>query len=123
VLPLYWGYIRRMERLQPRAALAIPFSAFALAVGAAASFGIGDAAGFLSGTAESVFIVTWLMGWVLLAWAAIIGGGHAVLLGLRSLSRRPVSLVEVALSASSLALIAVVVATHPLWGTGTAVSG
>ena len=111
-----------MERLQPRAALAVPVSALALAVGAAASFGVGDAAGFLSGTAESVVVVAWLMGWVLLVWAAIIGVGQAVLLGLRSLSRRPVSRVEVALVAFALALIAFVVATHPLWGTGTAVS-
>ena len=91
--------------------MAAPDSALALVVGAAASFGIGDAVGLLSGAAEDVFVVTWLMGWVLLAWAVIFGGGYAVLLGLRSLSRRPVSLLEVALDASSLALIAAVLVT------------
>ena len=54
--------------------MAAPDSALALVVGAAASFGIGDAVGLLSGAAEDVFVVTWLMGWVLLAWAVIFGG-------------------------------------------------
>ena len=112
-----------MEPLQPRATVAVPVSALALAAGAAASFGIGDAVGFLSDATEDVFVVTWLLGWVLLAWAAIVGGGYAVLLGLRWRSRRPVSRPEAALVAASLALIAVVLATHPLWGTGSAVSG
>ncbi|WP_166878691.1 hypothetical protein [Salinibacterium sp. ZJ450] len=110
-----------MERLQTRASVAVPVSAIALATGAAVSFAVGDAVGFLSDAAEGVFVVTWLLGWVLLAWAAIIGGGYAVLLGLRRLSRRPVSRSEAVLVAVSLALIAVVMATHPLWGTGSAV--
>ncbi|TFD63193.1 hypothetical protein E3T39_00330 [Cryobacterium suzukii] len=110
-----------MERLQPRATVAVPVSALALAVGAAAAFGIGDAVGTFSGAGEGMFVLTWLMGWVLLTWAVVIGGGYAVLLGLRSLSRRPVSVVQVALVACALSLIAVVLATHPLWGTGSAV--
>ncbi|WP_146070015.1 hypothetical protein [Cryobacterium sp. Y29] len=110
-----------MERLQPCATVAVPISALALAVGAAASFGIGDAVGILSDAAEGVSVFAWLMGWVLLAWAVLVGGGYAVLLGLRSRSRRPVSRVHVALTACALALIAVVLVTHPLWGTGSAV--
>ena len=112
-----------MERLQPRTTVTVPASALALAVGAAASFAIGDAVGIFTRAAEDVSVLTWLMGWVLLGWAAIIGGGYAVVLCLRSLSRRPVSLVQVTLAASALALIAVVLATHPLWGTGSGVSG
>jgi hypothetical protein len=109
-----------MEQLQPRA---IPVSALALAGGAAAFFGVGDAVGFLSDAAEDLFVVAWLLGWVLLAWAVILGGGYAVLLGLRWLSRRPVSRSEAALVAASLGLTAVVLVTHPLWGTGSAVGG
>ena len=101
----------------------VPFSALALAVGAAAFFGVGGGLGTMSGLAEDLFVFTWLMGWVLLVWAAVIGGGCAVRLGLRSLSRRPVSVLEVALVASTLALIAVLLATHPLWGSGSAVGG
>ena len=112
-----------MERLQPRATVAVPVSALVLAAGAAVSLGVCRAVGFLSDAAEGVFVVTWLLGWVLLAWAAIVGGGYAVLLGRRWLSRRPVSRSEAALVAASLALIVVVLATHPLWGTGSAVGG
>ncbi|TFD90108.1 hypothetical protein [Cryobacterium serini] len=111
-----------MERLQPRATVAVPVFALALAVGAAASFGIGDAVGILSGAAEGVSVLTWLMGWVLLTWAVVIGGSYSILLGVRSLSRRPISVVQVALIACAFALIAVVLATYPLWGTGSGVS-
>ena len=110
-----------MERLETRPTVAVPVSALVLAVGAAASFGIDDAVGILSGAAENVSVLTWLMGWVLLTWAVIIGGGYAVLLGLRSFSRRSVSLAQVVLVVSSLALIAVVMVANPLWGTGSAV--
>jgi hypothetical protein len=112
-----------MERLQPRAKVAVPVSALALAAGAAACFGVGNAVGFLSDATESVFIGLWLLGWMLLAGAAIIGGGFAVSLGLRWASRRPVFGWETALAAASLVLIAVVVVSHPLWGTGSGAGG
>ncbi|MET0932109.1 MAG: hypothetical protein ABWX56_00230 [Mycetocola sp.] len=112
-----------MEPLQPRATVAAPVSALALAVGAAVCLGVGDAIGFVSATAEDVFVATWLLGWVLLAWAAIVGGGYAVLLGYRWFSHRHVASVEAALVATSLALTAVVMATHPLWGAGSALGG
>ena len=103
--------------------VAVPVSAIVLGVGAAASFAIGDAVGFLTEAAEGIFVVTWLLGWVLLACAAMVGGGCAVLLGLRWLSRRPVSRSEAAIVGASLALVVAVLATHPLWGTGSAVGG
>ncbi|MFL4472427.1 hypothetical protein ACIPVK_00300 [Paeniglutamicibacter sp. MACA_103] len=110
-----------MDRLQPRPTVAAPITALALAGGAAVSFAVGDSVGFLSDAAEDLFVVTWLLGLVLVVWAGIVGGGYAVLLCLRSLSRRPVSRGEVALTAVSLGLIGLVLAIHPLWGTGSAV--
>ena len=110
-----------MERLEPRATVAVPISALVLAVAAAASFAIGDAIGILSDAAEDVSVLTWLVGSVLLSWAAIIGVMYAVLLGARLFSRRPVSPAQVALVVSALALIAVALAANPLWGTGSAV--
>lgn len=112
-----------MERSPTRPTVALPLSALALAAGSAACFGAGNAVGFLGDTAEDIFVVTWLLGWVLLVWAVIVGGGYAVMLGHRSLSRRPVTRSEAALATASLALIAVVLATHPLWGTGSTVGG
>jgi hypothetical protein len=108
-----------MERLQPGASVAVPVTALALAAGAAVSFGVGDAVGFLSDAAEDMFVLTWLLGWVLVAWAAILGGGYAVSLGVRRRSRRPVSRSDVALVAASFALTGAVLVTHPLWGLGS----
>ena len=112
-----------MEHAQPRDTIAAPISALALAAGAALLFGVGDAVGFLSDAAEDVFIATWLLGWVLLAWAVIISGGYAVVLGMRLSSKRSVSPWGVAVLSAAVALIAVVVATHPLWGSGSGTGG
>lgn len=112
-----------MDRPQPHAPVAVPVSAMALAVGAAACFGVGDMVGFLSDAAEDVFIISWLLGWVLLSWAVIVGGGYAVHLGLRWRSKQPVYRREAALLAVALTLIAVVAATHPLWGSGSGAGG
>lgn len=110
-----------MERREPRVTVAMPISAMAMAAGAAACFAVGDAVGFLTDATEDVFIVSWLLGWVLLSWAAIVGGGYAVHLGFRLRARQRVYRQETALVAVTLLLIAVVAATHPLWGTGTGV--
>ena len=112
-----------MEGSQPRTTVAVPVFALALAGGAAASFGVGGAVGSFSDTTEDVFVAAWLLGWVLLVWAAIVGGGYALLLGMRLLSRRPVARSQAALVAAALALIAVVSAMNPLWGTDSAVGG
>ena len=122
VMRLQEQYIGRMERLQSETS-AIPVAALALAAGAAASFGVGDGVGFLSPDAEALFVLTWLLGWLLLTWATIVAGGYAVWLGLRWRSRRRVSQTEVAILAAALALIVLVMLTHPLWGTGSAVGG
>ena len=84
---------------------------------------MGDVVGSASVVAEDVFVLTWLVGWVLLVWAVIVAGGCAVALGLRILRRRSVARSETVLVAASLAFIAVVMATHPLWGSGSGVGG
>ena len=112
-----------MERLQTSETSAIPVAALALAAGAAAAFGAGDVVGFLSPGAEALFVVTWLLGWVLLAWAVIVTGAYAVLLGVQWRSHRRVSATEVAVYAAALALIVIVMVTHPLWGSGSGVGG
>jgi hypothetical protein len=108
-----------MERLEHRASVTAPLTALALAAGAAVLFAVGNAVGFHSEAAEDVFIFTWLLGWVLLAWASIVGGGFAVVLGWRALSRRQVFGSEVTFAVAALALITLVVVSHPLWGTGS----
>lgn len=112
-----------MEGLQPRASVAAPVSALALATGAAVCFGVADAIGFLSDATEDAFVALWLLGWVLLTWSGVVGGGYAVLLFLRWVSRRAVALMDAALVTASLALTVSVMATHPLWGTGSGVGG
>lgn len=112
-----------MEQRQAHPTEPMPVFALALATVAAACFGVGDAVGFHSQAAEDVFVVSWLMGWVLLAWSAIVGGGYAVLLARRVLSRRTVSGAEVVLAAVSLALTGMVLASYPLWESGSAVGG
>ncbi len=42
---------------------------------AAVAFGVGDAIGFMSGSAEALFVATWILGWTLLAWAMGSGVG------------------------------------------------
>jgi hypothetical protein len=108
-----------MERVRSDGTVAVPLTSLVLAGGAAISFAAGDAIGFLSDTAEDVFTVTWVLGWVLIGWAGILGGGYAVLLIGRSLARRPVSRREAVLAGTCLALIAIVIAVHPLWGAGS----
>ncbi|SFN89403.1 hypothetical protein [Mycetocola miduiensis] len=110
-----------MERLQPRATVGVPVFALALAAGAAALPGVADAVGFLSDSAESFFVLTWLLGWVLLTWSAVVTGVYAAVLGRRSISRRPVYGSEVALTVAAGSFIVLVIAIHPLWETGSAV--
>ncbi|MET1154625.1 hypothetical protein [Arthrobacter sp.] len=112
-----------MGQLEPSPTMVVPVCSLVLSAGAAASLGAGDAVGFLSDAAEDIFVIAWLLGWVLLVWAAILGGGYAVLLSLRGPSRRPVSRMEAVLGATSLGITAVVLVTHPLWGTGSALGG
>ena len=96
-----------------------PTVAFALAAGAALSFGAGDAIGFVRPGTEEVFVLTWIVGWVLVACAAIVGGFHTIRLIRRAVSRQPVAWFEAVLVSASAAIVALVLWTHPLWGTGS----
>ena len=95
-----------------------PVLALALAAGAAASLAVSDAIGPLDPGAEDLFTGTWLLGWVLLCWASIVGAASAVPLVRGAMARQPVSRWAAALLGAAFALVAVVVWTHPLWGSG-----
>lgn len=96
-----------------------PVVALALAAGAAASLSVSDAIGPLDPSAEALFIATWILGWVLLCWASLVVGASAVPLLRRAVTRQPVSRSGAALLGATLALIAVAVWAHPLWGSGS----
>ena len=96
-----------------------PIVALALAAGAGASFSVSDALGPLDPGAEQLFVGTWLLGWVLLCWASLVSAASAVPLLGRVVTRQAVSPSGAALLGVTLALIAVLVWTHPLWGSGS----
>lgn len=90
--------------------------ALALAGCVALSFAVGDAIGFVSPSAEAVFTFSWLVGWMLLAWATFVGGAVSVhLIRAVALRRRP-ALIEALLVVASATVIAVVIHTYPLAG-------
>ena len=95
--------------------------ALALAGCSALSFAVGDAVGFVSPSAEAVFTFSWLVGWMLLAWATIVGGAVAIHLIRAVASRRRPARVEIVLIVATAAVIAGVILTHPLAGSGAGV--
>lgn len=96
-----------------------PVVALALAAGAAASFSVSDALGSVDPGTEQLFVGTWLLGWVLLCWASLVSAASAVPLLRRAVTRQPVSRSGAGLLGATLALIVVLVSTHPLWGSGS----
>ena len=96
--------------------------ALALAGCAALLLAVGDVIGFVSQSTDAVFTLLWVVGWVLLAWATIIGGAVLVHLILRAITfRRRPALVETVLVVASAVVIAGVIYAHPLVGSGTGV--
>jgi hypothetical protein len=95
--------------------------ALALAGCAALSLILGDAIGFGSPGAEAVSTPLWILGWVLLAWATIVGAAASVLLIRAAALRRRPALIEAALIVATVVVIAGVIWSHPLAGTGTGV--
>jgi hypothetical protein len=110
-----------MERVESRESMAMSVAASVLAAGAALLLGIGDAVyGLRTDAADAASMVMGIMGWAILVWAVVTAGAVVVSIGRRVSSAKPVSRAEAALTAVTIALIAVVVATHPLWGSGSA---
>jgi hypothetical protein len=93
----------------------------ALAAGAAVAFGVGDAIGFMSDSAEALFVATWILGWTLLAWAMILAGFGVLRLVRGLVSQRSPSWSELLLLVAGAAVIIAVVWTHPLGGSGSGV--
>jgi MFS superfamily sulfate permease-like transporter len=91
----------------------------ALAGSAALVLGVGDAIGYMSASAEALFIATQLLGWTLLAWATILGGLGAIQLLRRLVSRQSPAWPDVLLHVAGAAVIVAVICTHPLWGSGS----
>jgi hypothetical protein len=109
------------ERVDARASMAIPAAAVVLAAAGAVLLVIGDiVVGLRSDAADSVFILTGILGWTLVVWAAIMTGAGLVSAARRVSSRLPVTRLEVALLGAALAVIVVLLVTHPLWGSGSA---
>lgn len=114
-----------MEPLRSRSLsnVAAPIAAIVLAAGAASLFAVGGAIGILNDAADDAWMATWLIAWALVGWAGIVGVTYAALLVVKAFSRRRVSGQESAFAVAALAVIAVVVATHPLWGSGSGTAG
>lgn len=91
----------------------------ALACSAALVLGVGDAIGFMSATAEALFIAAAILGWTLLAWATILGGLGTIQLVRRFVARRGPTWPEVLLLVAGVAVIGAVILGHPLWGSGS----
>jgi hypothetical protein len=88
---------------------------------AALSFAVGDAIGFVTRRAEAVSTLSWLVGWVFLAWATIVGGAVAVhVIRAVALRRRP-TLVQTVLVVATAAVIVGLIWAHPLFGSGAGV--
>lgn len=104
-----------MDRPAEPEAVAVPTAALVLASGAAVAL---CAAARLAAHAEVLVPLLRLAGWALLVWAGLLGGGYAVLLGLRLRSRERVLRREVVLTASALLLVVAVVTVNPLVGSG-----
>ncbi len=112
-----------MEESSPRITVVGPVAALMLGGAALVLFGVGDAIGFLSETAEPVFLLTSILGWVLLAWSVILAAVSLTALVRRGLGDRAVSAFELALLGACLAVDVLAVSLRPLWGSGGGAGG
>ncbi|TRW44610.1 hypothetical protein [Georgenia yuyongxinii] len=108
-----------MEATRSRFEMTVGVATLAPAVSAALVFGVGDAIGFMSDSAEALFTVAWILGWALLVWATILGGLGAIQLVRRLVSRRRPAWTEVLLLVAGAAVIVAVTSTNPLVGSGS----
>jgi hypothetical protein len=85
----------------------------ALAVLAATVLAVAEAVATSSTAGEHVPVLLWLVGWVLVAWGAVLG--VATLVRLLRAGRRT----DAALAALGLACLLLVAVLHPLAGSGS----
>lgn len=95
--------------------------ALGLAVCGALSLAVADAVGFLTPETEALFSLSTILGWVLLAWALVLGGAVAFHLVRSGPARRVTTRVDALLVVASVAVVAVAVVIHPLMGSGSGV--
>ena len=100
-----------------------PVVALVFAAGAACAFSASDAIGFLDPLAEVLPAGAWVLGWALLCWAGLVGGASAVSHVRGAVAREPVSRSGVVLLGVTLAIVALLVWAHPLWGSGSGSAG
>ena len=105
-----------MERTQSTDSVALPIAAIVLASGAALFLGLSSALNTMGENAEMLSTGSWLLGWALLVWSAVLGGASVVVIVRRAIGRRTVSRSEIGLVTLACALAVVVVFAHPLWG-------
>jgi hypothetical protein len=108
-----------MEATPSRPETTVAVATLALAGSAALVLGVGDTIGFMSDSAETLFIAAQILGWTLLTWATILGGLGAIQLVRQLVSRQSPALPAVLLLAVGAAVIVTVICTHPLWGSGS----
>lgn len=113
-------YRGRMEATSPSSATVLSVLSFALAAVSAVAVGAGN----LMNTAgpgapaalDSFVVLAFVVGVVSLAWAVLAGGWTAVLLVRGSIARR---WLDAGLLTACFALVALVLWTNPLWGSGS----
>lgn len=91
-----------------------------LATAAAAALTAAHAVGFAASGAEAVFVLLWIVGWVLLAWAGIVGVAGVGALIRAGVARRGVTAIDALLVVATAVVVAGVVMTYPFAGAGSA---
>jgi hypothetical protein len=98
----------------------IPAVALGLATCGAAAIATGAAIGFLDPVSESLFVLLAILGWMLLVWAALVGGAAAVRLVRDAVARRPLALGSTILVIATTVVIVVTAVAYPLFGSSGA---
>lgn len=94
----------------------IPAIALGLSACGAAAVATGAAIGFLDPVSESLFVVLAILGWMLLVWAALVGGAAAVRLVRDAVARRPLPLGPTILVTATTVVIVLTAVAYPLFG-------
>ena len=109
----------RVEETSSRSNVRWSVAAFALAATAVVALSVHRAAWFHTESAESIAVLAWLLGWLLLACAVIVTGVSLIAVLRRVFYRRPVPLVEAAVLCACVVLIVIAITMAPMWGTGS----